>query len=43
LPRPLFERRRLRLGDVAETTIHVARFERSAFDLRVVVRRGRSR
>jgi len=37
LPRPLFERRRLRLGDGAETTIHVARFERSAFDLRVVV------
>jgi hypothetical protein len=37
LPRPLFERRRLRLGDGAETTIHVARFERRAFDLRVVV------
>jgi hypothetical protein len=37
LPRPLFERRRLRLGDAAETTIHVARFERTAFDLRVVV------
>jgi len=37
LPRQLFERRRLRLGDGAETTIHVARFDRSAFDLRVVV------
>lgn len=37
LPRPLFERRRLRLGDGAETTIHVARFDRAAFDLRVVV------
>jgi phosphodiester glycosidase len=37
LPRPLFERRRLRLGDGAETTIHVARFDRGAFDLRVVV------
>jgi hypothetical protein len=37
LPRPLFERRRLRLADGAETTIHVARFERDAFDLRVVV------
>ena len=36
-PRPLFERRRLRLGDGAETTVHVARFDRSAFDLRVVV------
>jgi hypothetical protein len=37
LPRPLFERRRLRLGNGAETTIHVARFDRGAFDLRVVV------
>jgi exopolysaccharide biosynthesis protein len=37
LPRPLFERRRLCLGDGAETTIHVARFDRGAFDLRVVV------
>jgi Phosphodiester glycosidase len=37
LPRPLFERRRLRLGDGAETTVHVARFDRGAFDLRVVV------
>lgn len=37
LPRPLFERRRLRLADRAETTIHVARFDRAAFDLRVVV------
>jgi len=37
LPRPLFERRRLRLLDGAETTIHVARFDRAAFDLRVVV------
>lgn len=37
LPRPLFERRRLRLLDGAETTIHVARFDRDAFDLRVVV------
>lgn len=37
LPRPLFERRRLRLGDGAETTIHVARFDRAEFDLRVVV------
>jgi hypothetical protein len=37
LPRPLFERRRLRLADGAETTLHVARFDRTAFDLRVVV------
>jgi len=37
LPRPLFERRRLRLADGAETTVHVARFDRAAFDLRVVV------
>ncbi|HET9154501.1 MAG TPA: phosphodiester glycosidase family protein [Solirubrobacterales bacterium] len=37
LPRPLFERRRLRLGDGAETTLHVARFDRAGFDLRVVV------
>lgn len=37
LPRPLFERRRLRLADGAETTLHVARFDRAAFDLRVVV------
>lgn len=36
LPRPLFERRRLRLLDGAETTIHIARFDRDAFDLRVV-------
>jgi hypothetical protein len=37
ISRPLFERRRLRLGDGAETTIHVARFDRAGFDLRVVV------
>jgi hypothetical protein len=37
LPRPLFERRRLRLLAGAETTVHVARFDRGAFDLRVVV------
>jgi exopolysaccharide biosynthesis protein len=36
-PRPLLERRRLRLRDGAETTLHVARFGRSEFDLRVVV------
>ena len=34
--RPLLERRRLRLGDGAETTLHVARFSRFEFDLRVV-------
>jgi hypothetical protein len=37
LPRPLFERRRLRLADGAGTTVHVARFDREIFDLRVVV------
>ena len=37
LPRPLFERRRLRLDDGAETSVHVARFDRDAFELRVVV------
>jgi exopolysaccharide biosynthesis protein len=37
LPRPLFERRRLRLADGAETTIHVARFGREDFELRVAV------
>jgi exopolysaccharide biosynthesis protein len=36
-PRPSLERRRLRLGDGAETTLHVARFDRAGFDLRVVV------
>ncbi len=35
--RPLLERRRLRLLDGAETTLHVARFGREAFRLRVVV------
>jgi hypothetical protein len=34
-PGPTLERRRLRLRDGAETTAHVARFERSAFSLRV--------
>jgi hypothetical protein len=34
-PWPRLERRRLRLRDGAGTTIHVARFERSAFSLRV--------
>ncbi|HET9676959.1 MAG TPA: phosphodiester glycosidase family protein [Solirubrobacterales bacterium] len=34
--RPLLERRRLRLLDGAETTLHVARFDRAEFDLRVV-------
>lgn len=38
-PRPLLERRRLRLADGAETTIHVARFARREFDLRVVALR----
>lgn len=36
VPRPRLERRRLRLGDGAETTLHVARFDRRRFDLRVV-------
>jgi phosphodiester glycosidase len=35
-PRPALERRRMRLSDGAETTIHVARFARREFDLRVV-------
>jgi hypothetical protein len=34
--RPALERRRLRLLDGAETTVHVARFDRLEFDLRVV-------
>jgi exopolysaccharide biosynthesis protein len=34
--RPLLERRRLRLLDGAGTTLHVARFDRAEFDLRVV-------
>jgi Phosphodiester glycosidase len=34
--RPALERRRLRLGDGAETTLHVARFGRAEFTLRVV-------
>ncbi|MGN6558728.1 MAG: phosphodiester glycosidase family protein [Solirubrobacterales bacterium] len=34
--RPLLERHRLRLRDGAETTLHVARFKRADFDLRVV-------
>jgi exopolysaccharide biosynthesis protein len=36
-PKPLLERRRLRLLDGAETTLHVARFSREAFRPRVVV------
>jgi hypothetical protein len=36
-PRPLLERRRLRLLDGAETTLHVARFARAEFVPRVVV------
>ena len=36
-PRPLLERRRLRLLDGAETTLHVARFSRAAWCPRVVV------
>jgi Phosphodiester glycosidase len=36
-PRPLLERRRLRLLDGAETTLHVARFARNEFAPRVVV------
>lgn len=36
-PRPLLERRRLRLLDGSETTLHVARFSRKAFCPRVVV------
>jgi Phosphodiester glycosidase len=36
LPRPTLERRRLRLGDGAGTTVHVARFSRAEFGLRVV-------
>src|SRR5690348_15972794 len=35
--RPLVERRRLRLLDGAETTLHVARFDRAAFAPRVAV------
>ena len=35
-PRPTLERRRLRLDDGAATTVHVARFSRTQFDLRVV-------
>ncbi|MGN6255688.1 MAG: phosphodiester glycosidase family protein [Solirubrobacterales bacterium] len=35
-PRPLIERRRLRLRDGAETTLHVARFGREEFAPRVV-------
>jgi hypothetical protein len=38
-PRPLLERRRLRLGDGAETTMHVARFQRAEFVPRVVALR----
>jgi hypothetical protein len=37
LPRPLVERRRLRLLDGAETTLHVARFSRGDYCPRVVV------
>ncbi|MDX6634902.1 MAG: hypothetical protein QOF06_1105 [Solirubrobacterales bacterium] len=36
LPRPTLEQRRLRLADGARTTIHVARFARADFGLRVV-------
>lgn len=36
MARPTLERRRLRLGDGAETTVHVARFVRAEFGLRVV-------
>lgn len=36
-PRPLLERRRFRLPDGAETTLHVARFRREAWCPRVVV------
>jgi hypothetical protein len=36
LPRPTLERRRLRLADGALTTLHVARFARAEFGLRVV-------
>jgi hypothetical protein len=39
LARPTLERRRLRLRDGAETTLHVARFARRAFTLRVVALR----
>lgn len=35
-PAPALERRRLRLADGAETTVHVARFDRADFSLRVV-------
>jgi hypothetical protein len=34
--RPTLEQRRLRLADGAVTTVHVARFQRTEFDLRVV-------
>jgi hypothetical protein len=37
--RPTLERRRLRLADGAVTTVHVARFGRAEFDLRVVALR----
>lgn len=37
--RPTLERRRLRLADGAVTTVHVARFRRAEFDLRVVALR----
>jgi len=37
--RPTLERRWLRLGDGAGTTVHVARFSRAEFDLRVVALR----
>jgi hypothetical protein len=36
LPRPTLERRRLRLADGGFTTLHVARFSRAEFGLRVV-------
>jgi len=36
MARPTLERRRLRLADGAETTVHVARFSRAEFGLRVV-------
>lgn len=36
MARPTLERRRLRLADGAETTVHVARFARAEFGLRVV-------
>ena len=39
LPRPTLERRRHRLGDGEVTTLHVARFSRADFGLRVVAPR----